>query len=321
MTATCAIWGTPATERPTTGSFRTITSSRAGGTYVVTGSVENNVAAASVPEKRAITRWLLRQRSFGIREPRIDSHTHPIALQQPQLTFTEKVNAVILFFGTAIDRMDHAFKITYGTPYPADPVQELMASSDSVDINDLSALLQILAKMELISINNNNVANAAVYSLTPHGWERFESLNTQVIASYQVFVAMWFSPMMLQAFDDGLAPAISDAGYKPLRIDNKEHINKVDDEIIAEIRRSRFLVSDFTCEPEKPRGGVYFEAGFAMGLGIPVIWTCKETSIKDLHFDTRQYNHIVWKDAADLRRQLYARIGAVIGDGPLKVAT
>jgi nucleoside 2-deoxyribosyltransferase len=86
-----------------------------------------------------------------------------------------------------------------------------------------------------------------------------------------------------------------------VRIDKKEHSNKIDDEIIAEIRRSKFLVADFTCEKEKVRGGVYFEAGFAMGLGIPVIWTCAQQSIGDLHFDTRQYNHIVWDTPKTLR--------------------
>jgi hypothetical protein len=72
-------------------------------------------------------------------------------------------------------------------------------------------------------------------------------------------------------------------------------------------------VADFTCEPGKVRGGVYFEAGFAMGLNIPIIWTCKSTSTSDLHFDTRQYPHIEWKDSAHLYEQLKARIGAVIG--------
>jgi nucleoside 2-deoxyribosyltransferase len=92
----------------------------------------------------------------------------------------------------------------------------------------------------------------------------------------------------------------------------------VDDEIIAEIRRSRFLVADFTCEPEKVRGGVYFETGFAMGLNIPIIWTCKDTSMKERHFDTRQFPHIVWTNSENLYKQLKARIGALIGQGPKK---
>jgi nucleoside 2-deoxyribosyltransferase len=103
-----------------------------------------------------------------------------------------------------------------------------------------------------------------------------------------------------------------------LALDKKEHNNKIDDEIIAEILRSKFLVADFTCEKEKVRGGVYFEAGFAMGLGIPVIWTVAKESLDDVHFDTRQYNHIVWDKPETLRNLLKARIGAVIGDGPLK---
>ena len=104
-----------------------------------------------------------------------------------------------------------------------------------------------------------------------------------------------------------------------MRIDQKEHSNKVNDEIVAEIRRSKFLVADFTCEKEKVHGGVYYEAGFVQGLGVPVIWTVAKEPLGDVHFDTRQYNHIVWETPANPRALLKARIGAVIGDGPLKV--
>jgi len=67
-------------------------------------------------------------------------------------------------------------------------------------------------------------------------------------------------------------------------------------------------VADFTGS----RGGVYFEAGFALGLGIPVIWSCRKNDVKKVHFDTRQYNHIVWNDSSDLYRQLRDRIEATI---------
>ena len=93
-----------------------------------------------------------------------------------------------------------------------------------------------------------------------------------------------------------------------MRIDLKQHINKIDDEIIAEIRNSKFLIADFTGN----RGGVYYEAGFAYGLGIPVIWTCKKEDISELHFDTRQYNHITWTNSEDLYIQLVNRIKATI---------
>lgn len=37
-----------------------------------------------------------------------------------------------------------------------------------------------------------------------------------------------------------------------------------------------------------------------------------------VHFDTQQFNHITWSTPEDLKDALQKRIGAVIGDGPLK---
>jgi tRNA A37 threonylcarbamoyladenosine modification protein TsaB len=74
----------------------------------------------------------------------------------------------------------------------------------------------------------------------------------------------------------------------------------------------RFLVADFTGQ----RGSVYYESGFAHGLNIPVIYTCRQDWMEKAHFDTRQYNHIVWKDEQDLYTQLFNRIGRTIGWGP-----
>ena len=110
--------------------------------------------------------------------------------------------------------------------------------------------------------------------------------------SNQAFVAMWFNDEVKEAYEKSIEPAIRDAGYDPVRIDRIEHNNKIDDEIIAEIRKSKFVIADFTSGFEGgtliARGGVYYEAGFAHGLGIPVIWTCHEDCIEHVHFDTRQ---------------------------------
>ena len=128
---------------------------------------------------------------------------------------------------------------------------------------------------------------------------------------------MWFGAEMNAAWIDASYPAIYTARYEPFRIDKHEHVNRIDDEILAQIRTSRFLVADFTLEAGKPRGGVYFEAGFALGLDIPVVWTAHERMTGEIHFDTRQYNHIFWKDPADLQTKLYNRLIALLGPGPL----
>ena len=79
--------------------------------------------------------------------------------------------------------------------------------------------------------------------------------------------------------------------------------------IIAEIRQSRFLIADVT----QQKAGVYYEAGFAHGLGIPVIWCVREDELNNVHFDTRQYNHILWNSEKDLREKLETFIIATIG--------
>jgi hypothetical protein len=181
---------------------------------------------------------------------------------------------------------------------------------------DRHGLLRLLKEEGLINLGGSDLV-----TLTSKGFELLESLEFGGAPTTQAFVAMWFDPSMNEAYRSGFTPAIQDAGYCPVRVDQKEHSNKIDDEIIAEIRRSRFMIADFTCglidgqrgKVAVSRGGVYYEAGFAQGLGIPVIWTCRVECIDHVHFDTRQYNHIVWSTPEELRERLYNRIRAVIG--------
>lgn len=147
-------------------------------------------------------------------------------------------------------------------------------------------------------------------TLTSQGWNRIAELEQQKAGkdSRQAFVAMWFDGGLDKVYREGFAKAIVSEGYEPYRADLEEHNGKIDDEIIATIRKSRFMVAD--CTGNRP--GVYFEAGFAKGLGIPVIWTCRrdDKEIEKMSFDTRQYNHILWTDEADLYEKLRRRIGA-----------
>jgi len=152
------------------------------------------------------------------------------------------------------------------------------------------------------------------YRLTPDAYIAVDELRSRRTASSQGFVAMWFADEMTPAYDNGFALAIKNAGYEPFHIGRKEHANKIDDEIIAEIRRSAFVVADFTGH----RGGVYFEAGFAMGLRLPVIWTCRKDELAKLHFDIRQYNCLDWESIEELAQRLQLRIEAILGAGPLK---
>ncbi|MBI2998711.1 MAG: hypothetical protein HYY46_09730 [Deltaproteobacteria bacterium] len=148
-----------------------------------------------------------------------------------------------------------------------------------------------------------------LFQLTPKTWERFEEAATGQGTPGKCFIAMSFDESLNEAYDQGLYLALkNDCKMEPVRIDRVHHNEKICDKIVAEIRACQFIVADVTLQ----RAGVYFEAGFAMGLGRPVIWTCREDDLDNVHFDTRQYNHIVWKEPGGLRTQLADRIKATI---------
>jgi hypothetical protein len=154
-----------------------------------------------------------------------------------------------------------------------------------------------------------------IYRISPKGLLQLEKQTPQ--NSVVGFCAMWFNDDVMPLWTQVIEPAIRESGYEPLRIDGKQHNGKIDDEIVASIRSSKFVVADYTGS----RGGVYYEAGFAHGLGLPVVFMCREDHLKDIHFDVRQYNCIVWKadELQIARSDLKNRILATLGQGSLKV--
>lgn len=106
--------------------------------------------------------------------------------------------------------------------------------------------------------------------------------------SRDCFVAMWFDSTMDAIYQTGIVVPLKKLGYNPVRVDKIEHNERIDQKIFDMIRGSRFLIADLTgC-----RGGVYYEAGFAAGLGIPVIHICKESDFAGRHFDVQTINTI-----------------------------
>lgn len=186
----------------------------------------------------------------------------------------------------------------------------LIRSAGLSDFSEFRNLIKYLSQQSLA--NYQRTSSDMTFGLTVAGLIEAES-SSGLNDSKTAFVAMWFSEEMNEAFSDGVVPAVESCGYSALRIDQRQHNNKIDDEIISGIRSSRFLIADFSCGSDGARGGVYFEAGYAQGMDIPVIFCVRQSDLEKVHFDTRQYNHIVWTDPSELRDKLKNRIAATIG--------
>jgi len=168
---------------------------------------------------------------------------------------------------------------------------------DAASGAELNYLSEALRQQELIQ------GGTGLYTVTPKGWERLSPADPGGIPG-TCFVAMAFDVSLNEVYDVAIEPAVRATGLSVIRVDKVEHNGIVTDLIHAEIRRAQVVVADVTLQ----RPGVYFEAGLAIGLGRAVIWCCREDEITKVHFDTRQYSHVVWKDAADLRMKLETRI-------------
>ena len=154
--------------------------------------------------------------------------------------------------------------------------------------------------------------------MTFKGWEWLETKPGE--AGRTAFVAMNFAQEFID-LKEAIKSAISKAGYEPIVVNEDLYAGGVMDRVLACIREARFVVADYTGN----RGGVYYEAGFALGLGKTVMHSCRkamfDASNKDrLHFDVAHLNIIPWTDG-DLPTysvKLETHILAVLGRGPVK---
>jgi hypothetical protein len=132
--------------------------------------------------------------------------------------------------------------------------------------------------------------------LTFKGWRRYEELKAAEAESNLAFMAMPFNvPLLDRIFAECFKPAVAKAGFELRRIIDRPQAGLIDDRLRVEIRKSRFLV----CELTRANAGAYWEAGFAEGLGRPVIYTCEKQffSEKGTHFDTNHCHTVLWLEA------------------------
>ncbi len=324
----CRIWETR-TERhqPDTTRDTTIVthSPRAGGAYEITLEAQSPVRRLDSPAKALLTTWLVDQRLFGVTAPLIASDVVDQIEHARPLSVADRADRLLRLLAAKSPRINQVvampndsmrvsnLELMDSQTQDLEAYWEALAWSESTELGEIDFLVRYLEQQNWVTrVPLQNFDNLVV---TVEGYAHIQEMQTAV-DTRQAFVAMWFDEEMEDAFSHGIAPAIEDAGFSAMRIDRKEHANKIDDEIIAEIRRSGFLVADFSQGEAGARGGVYFEAGFALGLGIPVIYTCRKSDMRELHFDTRQYNHIDWESHQELRDRLKKRILAIIGEGP-----
>ena len=314
----CPLWITTDAEVQETGHSLIVHSERAGGTYVVlrhvgimlfNGYINHFSEPRLVDEIRArITTWLVKQRRQGNESPELTQDVIDRACkgELQSMMLRDKADRLLEYIASEHRK---------ATPFSLHKVtgDGFRAFCEAENQSEVEMLLDYLKKkgcLEPAGLSGNA-------RISVEGYERVALLAQTNQYSKQIFVAMWFDNSINRLYDEVIKSTIEETGYVPYRVDRppKEDKDayemKICDRVEVEVRRSRMLVADFTHGESGARGGVYYEAGLARGIGIPVIWTCREDMLKDkLHFDTRQYPHIGWKwdELPQFKQQLMDRI-------------
>lgn len=287
---------------------------RSGGAYRVSSELVPRIQSLDEPEyERYAARMvssLIEQRILGIDMPTISEQLVNEVKDLPNLSVDIRALRLLYFFAQVTPIVGNPVRLVTSETGNA----RAYAWSESSSWVELRFLCHYLEDQKYIKLSTGvNYLRAIV---TVDGYQRIAKDSTAKNRS-QAFVAMWLDKSMDTIYEMGIKVGLLEAGYSPIRIDRKLDVGKIDDAIIREIRRSRLLVADMTHGDAGVRGSVYYEAGFAHGLGLPVIYSCRSDQIELLHFDTRQYYHIPWSKPQELSVQLTDRVVAVVGQGPL----
>jgi hypothetical protein len=221
-----------------------------------------------------------------------------LAENQRAVRVPEKLDRLLRLIADGSAQPGRSRFITPAIDYP------LVSAFDGVE---LEAYLNYFVGKDILRIRAAGPSTNG-YELTIDGWKAIEPSIPPGGIPGRCFVAMSFDKALDDAYTLGIKSAIEDCDFTSICMKEVSTNTGITDRILSEIRRAQFMVADFTDQNQ----GVYFEAGFARGLGREVISTCKSDQLGQLHFDTKHIGHVLWDTPESLRTKLADSIRANI---------
>lgn len=135
--------------------------------------------------------------------------------------------------------------------------------------------------------------------LTLNGWERYDAGKRGQLDGNYGFIAMQFNENELDFFVENVVkPAVKEeTGYDLVSMNDVSRAGIIDNIMRAQIEGASFVIADLTHD----NLGAYWEAGYAEGLGKPVIYICEKKKFETgtIHFDTNHCTTVPWSKNDD----------------------
>lgn len=257
--------------------------------------------------KRAVLSHAVRKMQRSTEWPMLNSHSCMQILEQSSLPKpTEQAQNLILWLGQTAEASDSVV---------IENCEALQAIIGGRKPESVYYVASHLANQNFISYDRTDTAKSTPplkFQMKFEGWDYYDQLQNESTDSRIVFMAMKFGDQELNSIVENVfRPAVAKTGFELRILTDFPKAGLIDDRLRVEIRRSRFLIADIT----HSNPGAYWEAGFAEGLGKPVIYTCKKDAFAAgaSHFDTNHHLTVMWhEDTKQVAEDLKATIRATL---------
>lgn len=255
--------------------------------------------------RRAVLSHVIRKMQARTDWPLLDSHSCKQILQQTSLPKpAEQARNLLLWLGQAAEASDSMVTI------PCETLQAIIGGRQPDSVYYVGNHLQNKGLIWYDRTDTSKATPSLKFQMMYDGWTRYDQLRNESTESRIAFMSMKFGEAELSAVVETIfRPAVAATGFELRILTDIPKAGLIDDRLRVEIRRSRFLIADTTHK----NLGAYWEAGFAEGLGKPVIYTCKKEAFDAgaSHFDTNHHLTVMWhEDAKQVAEDLKATIRA-----------
>lgn len=257
------------------------------GDYRLSGTAESMLEVKHYlqPKLAAALSYNLRRSQGANKCPEVSSNVVERLVEDPYLPGpTEQAENLLL---SVADRVD-----TPGEMTDLDLVEE----PSVIGAKDESGVQYIVgAMLDRGMLSGEQSKEGATVTLSFEGWERVNNLRRRTTEGDRVFMAMAFGNEALRkVVNDHFKIAVGQAGFNLQTLDEEPVAGSIDERLRVEIRRAVLLVADLSDH----NLGAYWEAGFAEGLGKPVIYTCEHATFTNdgTHFDTNHLHTVLWSE-------------------------
>jgi hypothetical protein len=221
----------------------------------------------------------------------------------------EQAINIIKYFGNVVQESGEAAR---------NPGKHFVAKIGAPNRPSALRIIRQLADDGLLLISNrafnNTLDEPDGIDLSLRGWSQWEAEKRGKIAGSHGFIALKFGDSELDLFlQDVIKPTVSELGYTLEDMRDAARAGIIDNVMRAQIRDAAFVLVDLT----HANAGAYWEAGYAEGLGKPVLYLCKHSifDTNGTHFDTNHCTTIKWNTNApvDFRNELLATLRRSLG--------